>query len=199
MLREKVREPVMRRYLAAMVMSLLLATAAGENLHANETTLSPNEILSLLLQDGELSRSQRNHVAESFSNFCHGLNRKIPALSPKEQDWLESEIETGRASSLVGTVEFAKWQAKRTLSECVYTAQLLEDAIATNNSKNEIYKWTMLIIPLLDGSILNDINILKSTSRARITDKERTIVGMFKIFAKLIVEKILAPRLRPNP
>ncbi len=85
-----------RSALAAAFVASTLATSSG-TLCAGEP--APHLAFQILTQDS-VSNEDRKVVAKVFETFCGKLNGKIPTLSPRENDWLNAEIEAGRGLSL---------------------------------------------------------------------------------------------------
>ncbi len=121
----------MKRILAALLLLTLAAPAWGQDFEKGleaydqrDNATAIGRAMIVLFKD-TVSSDDRKIVAKGFEDFCRELSGKIPALSPRENDWLDAEIRAGRIETLVRSVEFSKRPSKRTLSECHRWAKVL--------------------------------------------------------------------------
>ena len=139
-----------------------------------------------------VSSDDRKIVAKGFEDFCRELSGKIPALSPRENDWVDAEIRAGRIETATSSVELAKRESKRTLSGCHRWAQSLAQVLPEDR---EIALWSMLLGEILDHNLLSRIRNIKESGAAKISDLDISSVSLFPMMAQWIVNKILTPSL----
>ena len=179
----------------------LIAVFVASTLTVLSGTLSAKEITPLgkalnVLFNGAVSSDDRKVVAKGFEYFCRELNGKIPAPSPRENDWLDAEIKAGRVMEIYSSVEFAKRQSKRTLKECRQAAQIL--VRLRPEAKEDVF-WSLLLGRILDDNLLDHIRNLKKTNAAKISEDDISTVSLFPTMAQLIVNEILTPSLMRGP
>jgi hypothetical protein len=176
----------------AFALAGVFVTAACSPVVAEEKSPFGDAVTLLLDGDGLLPADDRKKLAKGLMNACGDLERKIPSLSPREDDWLDAEINAERIMSVYSTPEFAKRQSRRTLADCRTVAQALSGNLP---APNETLGWSMLISALLDRNISDHVQLLKRTNAAAITDQDISAVSFFPFVAKWIVDRILTPRL----
>lgn len=177
-----------RSALAAAFVVSTLATLSG-TLCANEPTpLGP--ALTVLAQDNAVSSEDRQVVAKGLETFCRRLSGKIPTLSPRENDWVNAEIEAGRILSLYHSEEFAKRQSKTTLEVCQLRALALLNNLPVSG---ESYLWSLLLESIMDHNLRDHIKNIQTSNSGNITDEDIASVSLLPMMAQLIVIKILTP------
>lgn len=175
-----------RSALAAAFVASTLATSSG-TLCAGEP--APHLALQILSQDS-VSNEDRKVVAKIFETFCGKLNGKIPTLSPRENDWLNAEIDARRGLSLYDSEEFAKRKSKQTLGQCHHRASVLSNDWQAGG---EVLLWALFVSSILDHNLLNHIENLRDSNSFDITDRDVAFVSIFPMMADEILNKILIP------
>ncbi len=188
----------MKRILAALLLLTFAAPASGQDHEKGLEAYDQRDNATLIgramivLFKDTVSSDDRKIVAKGFEDFCRELSGKIPALSPRENDWVDAEISARRIETLYSSVEFSKRQSKRTLSGCHRRAQSLAQVLPEDR---EIALWSMLLGEILDEHLLAHIRNLKESGAAKISDQDKLSVSLFPMLAHFIVNKILTPSL----
>jgi hypothetical protein len=182
---------VQRSLLIAVVAALCVSTPSAGRSEGAPTALG--NALKLLLQEGPLSTDGRKVTATSLANACGALAGKVPALSPRESDWLDAEIEGGRIQALVGTVEFAKRQLRQVLLGC----QQISISMAKEDAREiiQLAQWSSLAGALLQPLAAEHVEVLRGAGTMGITELDASSVSLFPDTARLIIERIVTPGL----
>lgn len=159
------------------------------------------EGVRLLLRNTALSNLEKITVGQGFEQVCGDLETRIPTLSPKEEIWVESEIEGGRVKSLYDSEEFAKRQAKRTLRECYLFASFLRNTIESyreNSPENkyEVLLWLNLLNATTDWNLRPHVENLVRKKVPQITQIDADMLSFFNISSSLIIRNILIPMMK---
>lgn len=190
----KKAKPSFQKMLLLAVFVASTLTVVSGTLYAKEPT--PLGKAAIVLIKDTVSSNDRKVVAKGFEYTCRELNGKIPAPSPRENDWLDAEIKAGRLPEIYSSVEFAKRESKRTLVGCHRWAKTLAQA---RFEAREMAFWSLLLGEILDHNLLNHIRNLKKSSAAKISDQDIGNVSLFPTMAEWIVNKILTPSLMLGP
>ncbi len=187
----------MRGILLGLMAGVALAISTSETLCADARALTPlgEGIRVLLSEKKDISRDKRTLVAEAFVNQCGAMNAKVPALSPRESDWLESEINAGRIVGALRSAEYAQREAKAILAGCEQSALIVRNAINSQSEALEACAWSFLLGAILDTSFEEHVQYLKKTRTATFTDQDVEASGLFAFAAGVIVRKIVTPML----
>lgn len=162
------------------------------------------EAVEILVGEGGISFEDRKIVARGFEVECGKLSKKIPELSPRENDWLDAELEAGRAEreagrimALLGTVEAAKRYSKQTLVACHDWAQLISQV---QPGELEVYYWANVLGAIADEHLSGRLQVLKQSNTTLLTDDDIDSVRLFfGTGLRLMIDKILIPLTRPAP
>lgn len=180
-------------------LTIFLIFPAGSVAQENKPTVF-GEALDLLFKspDVELSNIEKITVARGFEQVCGEMERRIPTLSPKEENWVESEIAANRIESLFGSEEFAKRQSKRTLRDCYLFSSGIRKAIESYGDKQPEIKyearlWLHLLTATTDWNLKSHLDNLVSRRVPQITQKDANAVSLCDMSSSLIIRKILIP------
>ena len=153
------------------------------------------KVLTILLRNQEPSFDERKIVARGFGVECGRLSEKIPELSPRENDWLDAELEAGRIRAILGTVEMAKRYAKRTLVACDNWARVISHV---QPGELEVHYWANFLGAIADENLLGRLQILKQSNKIPLTDDD---IGSVKYFfdmgLRIMINEILIPLTKP--
>jgi hypothetical protein len=152
------------------------------------------EALNILFGEEGISFDDRKIVARGFEVECGKLSKKIPDLSPRENDWVDAEREAGRIDALTGTVEVAKRYSKRTLVACHDWARKISHV---QPGELEVYYWANFLGAIADEHLLGRLQVLKQSNT--LTDDEIGSVRLFGLALRSMIDRILIPLTRPAP
>jgi len=127
---------------------------------------------------------RRKGAAEIFS-LCQSLNKKIPALSPSENKWLDNEIKNERLRNLSGSTEVAQRGLKNRLSECFNFSNVLT---LDSFSKSEPRAWIVLSKVFLSPNE-DSLNLVKRNLNLNISEIETSLFS--KKWTQIIVGGML--------
>lgn len=184
----------MWRYFTGLVVSVLLLVTATGAAPANAVVPEPfKRAADILVGKKSISQDDRLLIAGGFADGCRKMNKKIPALSPKENDWLESEIRSGRFEAALRSLEYAKRETKNTLQACEQASTDLKNAIVSNSEPLEALAWSAFLNTILDSSLEEHVQHLKASREAPLTDQDLDVPRVLPFLAKAIINRVLTP------
>ncbi len=138
----------------------------------------------------DLTRNERSAIAKSFNNECKQLLELVPLLSPKENQWLDNEINNGRTETISKTSEFAKRALRNLFSTCIDGATHI---LNSNNHIDEALGWSILLSVL--GEM--DIDYYMNNSRVGVLkNKSEETASIFRLTSINVPRNILIPLLK---
>lgn len=105
------------------------------------------------------SRAEQVAFARYIRRFLQieDYRKLIPALSPREEAWLDNELRSANVSrrlAAVGSLEYAIWKARRTIGSIASLTGLIE------TDPDQVMKhWTVLAYTLIDRSAMEYVTI----------------------------------------
>jgi hypothetical protein len=150
------------------------------------------DVYILLLGDDDLSQSDRKIIAKRLNSICDHLNRKIPAISPNERRWINSEYEAGRIDNLGSSPEMAKQSTKAAFIDCATHSSGVLDAAS---EAREAILWVRLTRSMLTGRLLERMKILEAEKVVRFDQGEIGTASLFARAAAGILGNIITPLL----
>lgn len=136
----------------SLVSCLILLVALGMAQAVTAQTIpSPPEIIYTKLINATLeSKPSRQAVAIAIGQYCSAISARVPRLSPRERDWLSSELNSNRTLTAMGTPEFARSALGQSLDSCIEITDFLKTAIPI---KSEMGLWARVAANLSDGDV----------------------------------------------
>jgi hypothetical protein len=192
----KVQKPCVTKILLPVIFVFLFLVPLNGPTNADIPT--PFLLAFKLLLKVEVSKEDRMTIAKGLASACGKMDKKIPELSPRENDWVESEINAGRIEEVYSSVEFAKREAKLTFYFCYNFAKKIE-WLDKGNEPTDTLLWSNLLGQILDHNLLSHLQNLKKSNVAKIDDDDVSVVKMFPIISHGIVNRILIPGIRHMP
>lgn len=96
-------------------------------------------VLSIVMS-APVTDEHRRLLASQLGSECSRINRLVPELSPRESDWLASEIESGRTDAAMHSTEFAHRALRTVFSKCEKGAAIA----AHSDPRASRVGWVML-------------------------------------------------------
>ncbi|MDA2937130.1 hypothetical protein MYX75_02560 [Acidobacteria bacterium AH-259-A15] len=134
-------------------------TATAVNAPEEVYTEWISQSVSLMLSVHPLDRLSRDSLARGILEVFSELDRAIPNLSPREHDWVESEMNAHRLKNLMETRELAIYEVKPAIRDMVTHLKsirailaMLEDKDGRPNKserlKIEVFHWASALEPV---------------------------------------------------
>jgi hypothetical protein len=192
----------------AKISVLILITGSPAALAEERPPLIEAWITLLESPDFQLPQSaDRLKVTRKLGEFCGSIADSIPTLSPREQDWLDTEMNSPRIESVIDAIEFSKFYAGRAARNCLGHTKSLQQALHQGNRKSEALVWALLAGELLDSDFHWHVDNLRRKGVVRISEEDSDTVEFTPAVGQEILNKILVPhlliesgaKLAPNP
>jgi len=138
----------------------------------------------------DLTKDERISIASNFNVECKKLLEIVPILSPKESQWLDNEINSGRTESISKTPEFSKRALQNLFTTCVDGATHI---INSNNPIDEALGWSILL------SVLGEMDIdyfMINSGVGELKRKSKGTASIFRLTSVNIPRNILIPLLK---
>lgn len=146
------------------------------------------------LNDGEgqmLRQTGRMISADVIKAYCERYWKQVPSLSPREQDWLQSELKI-RVESAINTPEFARRRAGEFLETCAANIETIKSSKGTTR---EAVHWGVVASMLSKRDLYTYVARLNGTGGVRFSKDDLEDLELAPSLASLIVERILIPAL----
>ena len=92
-----------------------------------------------------IGASQRKTMALAAEEYWADFDKKLPRLSPKEQKWVEGELDTSessRLSRIMGTKEYNIWSLANMVDDCKASiARLIGSQNDPALASSEMFNW----------------------------------------------------------
>lgn len=196
---------VVRRY--CRLVRALASTAAAvtllqwEPLVAESPSDAPTPIgraLEALVLDRTVTADDRAAGASALRDFCKLYADAIPTLSPREQDWLDAEMKSGRWFAALSTTEYSKNHASQRSRNCfAYAEQLVGLTMKRTAAarRREALVWALLANELLDPDWRAHVENLARHHLVDLSNQEMLGLETTPRIGRAIVEGILIPHL----
>lgn len=176
--------------------SILLVFTCLTAQTASAAEWSLREIADLLLLDKKpLTAQRRQIIASDFEAGCKRMNVRIPALSPREEAWLQTEMDEGRVEAALSSPEAARRQAKSILGTCAHYANILARVIGSQTSLEEARLWLSFLSSIVDANLEDWVRILARHNVGHYNDDDIRTVSIFHRFSEPTITKIILPLL----
>ena len=141
------------------------------------------------------NKSERVDLAKGIHKFCLKYSQAIPRLSPRESDWLESEIRSGRAINASQTTEYYKRVTSIISDNCLSLSVELQKSIPV---KNEMHLWATLASKIKSNDFKLYLTELIDKKEITLLDKDDLLAsGLMRGISDLINEKVIMLYLKP--
>lgn len=185
----------MRRWPVFLGSILLVYTCLTAQTASAEEPLFKESGKLLLFDTKPLTAQQRQIVASEFGAGCKRMNVRIPALSPREKAWLQTEWDEGRGRSVLSSPETARRQAKSILGTCALYANILAHATGSQNSLEEAKLWLNFLSSIVDANLEGWVRALARHNVGDYNDDDISRVWIFHRFSEPTITKIILPLL----
>jgi len=148
------------------------------------------DAMSLALSSSDLTREERITIAQGFNNECKALLKSVPLLSPKENQWLDNEINNGRVMSVSKTPEYGKRVLYNLFSTCDSGTTYVS---SSKNAADEALGWSILLSVLVE---FDTDYYMKNSGVDALIAKSGEIKAAFRLSTIPVVKNILIPLLR---
>lgn len=180
--------------LYSAVISLVLGTLflAPTSADAQASPLVEAATAVVTIDPVDQTVEQRRRLAHSLANHCRSLAEAIPTLSPRENEWLNVELEKRRMAA-VDSIEFAKRITGSISKSCLTDAEALSGPIAR---REENFRWARLATTLIYdsfGPLLEVLHQNKSVFLPKERVKETEL--LHPLVGRHILERIVMPYL----
>jgi hypothetical protein len=185
---------LLRFIISALVLAIGIPAASADNDNPYR------ESFKLLLLEESLGHPDRVKIAQGIGGFCRSLADAIPTLSPREQEWLDTELEASgqRFSAALSSPEASKSVTSRAANNCATLAEALRERLASDTEsarRSEAVLWAYLAVELLSQNFEMHIDNLTSRGIVRFDKVHETSIQLMPRAGIGIVEKILAVHL----
>ena len=137
----------------------------------------------------------RMKAASSIEDFCRPVAQAIPTLSPREQDWLNTEINSPRATAAYDSIEYSKLFAGRSARACVSLTERIREQLQSNAQSYEMSLWAMLAGRLIDPIFKSRVNRLQQAGVVQFRKEITLSLAISEQVGRDILGSIVVPYL----
>ena len=187
----------MRRILAALGLLVLMETASAAEGPSNPLAPVGRSLEALL--NPPVEEGDRAVIAAGLAAMCQRAADVVPTLSPRENEWLDSELHSSRERllSAAASVEFSKRYVGSVLRNCSHSAG---EILKLKSVENENFKrmseellWAKLVATLSREDIRSHIDNLSNHGVVPIGDDDMSGPRLAPMIARLILDGIVIP------
>ena len=171
--------------LVGILLSLLAWPLRPSYAAEKDETLS--QVLMVLTKPAILGPEERE-AAKGIAEICRRYADRIPTLSPREQEWLESEFRSPRAEAASRSVESSKKEAGEIARYCVRYAEAAQKA---QDRTTAVITWIFLVRTFLKPDFRWHIGNLAAKGEVGFSEHDVDVIETLHWLGGEILEKIV--------
>jgi len=145
-----------------------------------------------------LQQRDRVKVARNIAEFCRPIADAIPTLAPREEDWLDIELQSPRFMAATKTIEYSKSQAGIRSRNCLHMTEKLLKILEIDTDiarRSEALLWGLLADQILEPDFHWNIDNLMRKGVVQFTEEDMDEIKLAPSLGRAIVQSILVPHL----